>query len=80
MSSSKTAAAVILSVLVVILILSLLLKASFHEPANAPDGASPGSVLWESRDFETILQGLLILGGVVAILMLLRSSKAEAQR
>jgi len=80
MSSSKTAAAVILSVLVVLLMLSLLLKVAFTEPVNPPDQAAPGSVLWESRDFETILQGLLILGGVVAILLLLRSSKAEVQR
>jgi len=80
MSSTKSAAAMILSVLVVILLASLLLKAAIHEPAAAPDQAGPGTVLWESRDFETILQGLLILGGVVAILMLLRSSKQEVQR
>ena len=80
MSASKSAAALILSVLVVGLITGLFLRAAFQEPATDPDAAAPTSTLWDTRDFETILQGLLILCGVFAILMLLRSSGKEAER
>ncbi len=80
MSVAKSAAAVILSLLMVGLLAGLLLKAAFHEPDVAPDAATPSSTLWDTRDFETILQGLLILGGVFAILMLLKSWGKEAGR
>jgi len=80
MSVTKSAAAVILSLLIVGLLAGLLLKAAFHEPAVAPDSATPASTLWATRDFETILQGLLILGGVFAILMLLASLGKEVGR
>jgi len=79
MISAKTVAAGIVSVLLVVLLASLLLKAAFQAPADVPEAKSPGGALWGTRDFETILQGLLILGGVFAILMLLRSSRKEVR-
>jgi hypothetical protein len=80
MRSAKTVAAGILSLLVVALLISLFLKTTFHEPHATPQSASPGGTLWDSRNFETILQGLLILSGVFATLMLLRSSTKETKQ
>ena len=80
MRSTKSAAAMILSILVIGTIAGLLLKTAFHEPDVNPDASTPTSTLWDTRDFETLLQGLLILGGVFAILMLLRSSGKETER
>ncbi len=80
MSVAKSAAAMILSLLLVGLLAGLLLKAAFHEPDMNPEAATPASTLWDTRDYETILQGLLILGGVFAILMLIGSSGKEAKR
>ena len=79
MSVTKSAAAVILSLLIVGLLAGLLFRASFSEPERSPDPTAPSSTLWDVRDFETILQGMLILGGVFAILMLLRSSGKEVE-
>ena len=80
MSLAKSASATIVSLLVVALLSGLLLKTSFHEPDVAPDAVTPAKALWDGRAFETLLQGVLILGGVFAILMLLRSSRREAER
>ncbi len=80
MSVAKSAAATILSLLMVGLLAGLLLKAAFHEPDMDPETSAPASTLWETRDYETILQGLLILGGVFAILMLIGSSGIEVVR
>ncbi len=80
MGVAKSAAATIISLLVVGLLAGLLLRAAFHEPDVAPEAATPASALWDTRDYETILQGLLILGGVFAILMLIGSSGKEAER
>jgi hypothetical protein len=77
LSAAKTAAAGMLSILFIVSIASLLLKVGFAEPAASPEAASPGGTLWDVRDFETILQGLLILGGVFAILMILRALRRE---
>jgi len=79
MGVSKSAAAIILSLITVGLIAGILLKASLHGPEARPDADVPASTLWSVRDFETILQGLLILGGVFAILMLLGSSGKGAE-
>lgn len=80
MNSAKTTAAWLLSILAVVSMAALLLKAGFHEPQVLPLDSSPGVVLWVARDFETALQGLLILGGVFAILMLLNSSMKEVKQ
>jgi len=80
MSTMKTASAAIIAILMVIVMAGLLLKASVLGPVDQPLSPNPGDYLWDARDFETILQGLLILGGVFAILMLLRTSRREAIR
>lgn len=79
MNGSKTVAAVILTLLLIIFLASPLLKASLAAPEEAPQPSNPSEVLWSQRDYETILQGLLILGGVFAILMLLRASRREVR-
>jgi len=78
MSAAKTVLAGVLSLLIVVLTASLLLRAGLTEPLTSPEATNPGRALWETRDFETILQGLLILSGVFAILMLLKATKQEA--
>lgn len=76
---AKNAAAGILCVLIVSLFISIILRPSLEEPESISETVAPALVLWEDRDFETILQGLLILCGVFAILMLLRAARLEAE-
>lgn len=78
MTVAKTASAAIIAILLAGVMGGVLLKASVSGPVNPPLTPSPGEFLWESRDYETILQGLLILGGVFAILMLLKTARREA--
>lgn len=79
MNASKSAAAALLSLILVMFLVPPLLRAGFKEPAEFQASTSPSEALWIERDFETLLQGFLILGGVFAILMLLRTARKGVQ-
>ncbi len=40
-------------------------------------GSTVGQAMWESRTFEILVQGLVLLGGVVAILLLLGTRRTQ---
>ena len=49
-------------------------------PEAGPGGTGLGVALWEARAFEVLLQAVLILGGVVAILLLLEAASRREVR
>ena len=75
MNVHKTAVAAVLSILLTLFLVSPLLKAGLQEPSAPPVALGPSEALWTERGIETLLQGLIILSGVFAILMLLRGAK-----
>ncbi|MDD1718510.1 MAG: hypothetical protein LUQ25_00490 [Methanoregulaceae archaeon] len=70
----RAACAVILGS-VFLLGFAVLAGQEFPGPAIAPGLASAGAVLWKGRTTEVLLQGLIILAGVLSILLLLGSGK-----
>ncbi len=54
-----------------------LLPAALSWPAAPPLGTGVGTALWETRTFEVLLQGIVLLGGVVAILLLLGTRRPQ---
>jgi len=79
MNGGKTIGAGVLSVVFILIVAFVLIKTSHVEPSLVPEITYPGDVLWNTRNFETILQGFILLSGVFAILMLLRASRREPQ-
>jgi hypothetical protein len=45
-------------------------------PAGPPSAAAVGEALWLGRSGEVLLQGLLILSGVIAILLLIGPARS----
>ena len=70
--NAKSAAAFAVAVLFLILFIVILGQSVPVLPVTPPFPASAGTALWNGRTFEVILQGLIILSGVVAILLLLK--------
>lgn len=52
---------------------NLLLPAPVVLPAVTPALSAAGPALWNDRTFEVLLQGFIILAGVLSILLLLVS-------
>ncbi len=46
-------------------------------PATTPPFTIAGAAMWKGRTFEVILQGLIILAGVISILLLLHADRSK---
>jgi hypothetical protein len=75
--NAKTAAGLILSVLFFSLLIIAILSITTPWPATAPDYTDVGYAKWGVRSFEVLLQGIILLAGVVAIILLLGSRKSR---
>ncbi len=73
----KAAIGIVLALVFLGLVLVAALPEALVFPATAPPGANPGTAMWDAREFETILQSVILLGGVVAILFLLGSRRSR---
>lgn len=77
--NAKAWAAMGLAGLFLALLIAVLAPASVFVPVTpAPPGApSIGWALWNVRAFEVFVQGVVLLAGVFAILVLLRPPRAS---
>ena len=75
--NAKSACALVLAILFIIVFFVALGQGVPALPATAPQLTIAGASLWKGRTFEVILQGLIILSGVVAILLLLRTDTSR---
>ena len=75
--NAKSACALVMAILFLVVFLAVMGHGVPALPATAPPLTIAGAVLWKGRTFEVILQGLIILSGVVAILLLLRSDTSR---
>jgi hypothetical protein len=70
--NAKSAAALVVAVLFLVLFLVVIGQGVPGVPVTALSPATAGAAMWNARTYEVILQGLIILSGVAAILLLLR--------
>ncbi len=75
--NGKGLAGVLIAIAFVALFIAALIPAAISWPAIAPASGGVGTAMWETRTFEVLLQGLVLLGGVVAILLLLGTRKMQ---
>ena len=75
--NAKSACALILAILFLIVFLVAVGQSVPALPATAPSLTIAGAAMWKGRTFEVILQGLIILSGVIAILLLLRTDTSR---
>ncbi len=75
--NAKTLAGAILAIAFVALFTAALIPAAIAWPATPPTATGVGIAMWETRTFEVLLQGVVLLGGVVAILLLLGTRKTQ---
>ena len=75
--NAKTAIGIVLGVVFLGLVLVAALPEALVFPAAEPGGTTVGVAMWDLRTFEVIVQGLILLGGVVAILLLLGSRRSR---
>jgi hypothetical protein len=75
--NAKAAAGLILGVVFFSLIIFAIHSISTPWPAAAPVNTDVGYAKWGVRSFEVLLQGIILLAGVVAIILLLGSRKSR---
>ncbi len=69
--NAKNACAAILGAVFLVLFLALVLPDTLPWPAVMPVSPGAGAALWKGRTYEALLQGMIILAGVLSILLLL---------
>lgn len=78
--NAKTAIGIVLGLVFLGLVVVAALPEALVFPAATPSGTGVGVAIWDLRTFETILQALILLSGVVAILLLLGSRRSREVR
>jgi Na+/pantothenate symporter len=78
--NAKNACALVLAILFLIVFWVAVGQGVPALPATAPQLTIAGAAMWKGRTFEVILQGLIILSGVIAILLLLRTDTSREMR
>jgi len=71
----KTACAVICGAVFLVVVVYALAKGVPLTPAATPHLTPAGAALWKDRTYEVLLQGFIILSGVVSILLLLGAGR-----
>jgi hypothetical protein len=67
----------ILGVLFLLLFILMLGPDIAVWPASLPAVTAVGEALWKGRTFEVLLQGIMILSGVMSIILLIGSGKSR---
>lgn len=75
--NTRSAFAAIFAALFLLLFCSMLLPVSSAPVTAIPGMTTAGTALWMNRTFEVILQGFIILAGVVSILLLVVENRQE---
>jgi hypothetical protein len=69
--NAKDACAVILGTAFLVILITLVIPNAVPWPVVIPVSPGVGTVLWKGRAYEALLQGMIILAGVLSILLLL---------
>jgi hypothetical protein len=75
--NAKAAAGLFLGVVFFLLLIVAILSIATPWPAGAPVNTDVGYAKWGVRSFEVLLQGIILLAGVVAIILLLGSRRSR---
>jgi hypothetical protein len=75
--NAKAVAGLLLGALFLLIFLSAIVSVTTPWPAAPPGVSDVGSVKWEFRSYEVLLQGIILLAGVMAIILLLGSGKRK---
>ena len=75
--NAKAVAGAVIGLTFLGLLVFASLPSAISWPSVAPGGPSVGVAMWQERTFEILIQGLILLGGVVAILLLLGSRRSR---
>jgi hypothetical protein len=69
--NAKNAGAIILGIAFLVMFIALVVPHALSWPAVTPVSPGVGAALWQDRTYEALLQGMIILAGVLSILLLL---------
>jgi hypothetical protein len=75
--NAKGVAGAIVGIAFLSLLVFAVLPSAITWPTTGPGGPSVGVAMWQERTFEILVQSLILLGGVVAILLLLESRRSR---
>jgi len=75
--NGKVVAGVVIGLAFLGLLVFAVLPSAITWPAAGPGGPSVGTAMWQDRTFEVLIQSIILLGGVVAILLLLGSRRTR---
>ncbi len=75
--NAKAVAGIVLGLAFFALAVYAVLPETVTWPTAGPGVTGVGLAMWQDRTFEILLQSLILLGGVVAILLLLGSRRAR---
>jgi hypothetical protein len=78
--NAKAIAGMVIGLLFLLLFLSAVLSLNNSWPSTGPAKSDVGVAKWGPRSFEVLLQGIILLAGVVAIILLLGSRKFREVR
>ena len=69
--NAKNACAVLLGIVFLAIFIVLVVPHAQSWPAIVPVSPPVGAALWKGRTYEALLQGMIVLAGVLSILLLL---------
>ena len=75
--NAKAVAGAVIGIAFLGLFVFAILPSAIIWPAVGPGGPSVRVAMWQERTFEILVQSLILLGGVVAILLLLGSRRSR---
>lgn len=69
--NAKNACAILLGTVFLVIFIVLVAPQALSWSVGAPVSPGAGTALWKGRTYEVLLQGMIILTGVLSILLLL---------
>jgi len=73
----RSSLGLVLGLLFLLLFVFTLVMGGVAWPVSPPATTAAGEALWKGRTFEVILQGFMILSGVMSIILLLGSGRSR---
>ena len=78
--NAKNACALFLGVIFLLLFIVIVIPHFTSWPVTPVEALKAGEALWKGRTYEVILQGFIMLSGVMAILLLLGLNHSRRQQ
>jgi len=78
--NAKNACALLMGVAFLVLFIVIILPNATSWPVTPAGAIAAGEALWKGRTYEVILQGFIMLSGVMAILLLLGLNHSRRQQ